>query len=137
MSWFSELLKKDNHQDKNSSYLDKEITSSSPKYAIASTSFKLEESIVFESDEHGNRISPDDYGCIAKRFGHIKMWANRNVAVQHLLREHQYILKKEFEEVDGCIQTLYERYDSENYHKMTPEQRAELVESKYRNFVVC
>jgi hypothetical protein len=137
MNWISKLLKKDDHQDQNSSYLDREITSSSPKYVIASTCYKLEETIVFEADEDGNRLSPEDYGCIAKRFGHVKMWQNKDVAVKHLLREHEYTWRKEFEEVDGCTQTLYERYDPEHFHEKTPEQRAAMVAIKYENFVVC
>jgi hypothetical protein len=134
MSWFTELIKKDNHQDKNSSYLDKEITSSSPKYAIASTCYILEETIVFEADEHGNRISPDDYGCIAKRLGHIKMWANRDIAIQDRLRDNRYGKVKDFEEVDGCIQTLYERFDP---NSTTPEELAQSMDLRYKDFFVC
>ena len=108
-----------------------------PKYVIASTSLKLEETIVFECDEHGNRLSLEDYGCIAKRLGHVKMWAMRDVAVEFCLREHVYTWRKEFKEVDGCIQTLFERYDPEHFHEKTPEQRAAMVAIKYKNFVVC
>jgi hypothetical protein len=108
-----------------------------PKYVIASTSMKLEETMVFECDEDGNRLSLEDYGCIAKRLGHIKMWQNRDVAVKFCLREHEYTWRKEFKEVDGCIQTLYERFDPEHFHEKTPEQRAAMVAIKYENFVVC
>lgn len=108
-----------------------------PQYVIASTSLKLEETIVFECDEHGNRLSLEDYGCIAKRLGHIKMWAMRDVAVEFCLREHVYTWRKEFKEVDGCIQTLFERYDPEHFHEKTPEQRAAMVAIKYENFFIC
>ena len=137
MNWISKLLKKDDHQDQNSSYLDREITSSSPKYVIASTCYKLEETMVFEADEHGNRLSPDDYGCIAKRLGHVKMWNDPYKAVEFCLREHVYTWRKEFKEVDGCIQTLFERYDPEHFHEKTPEQRAAMVAIKYENFFIC
>ena len=133
MDWISKLLKKDDHQDQNSSYLDREITSSSPKYVIASTCYKLEETMVFEADEHGNRLSPEDYGCIAKRFGHIKMWAIRDIAVQHLLRDNRYGKIKDFEEVDGCIQTLYERFDPD----VTPEELAQSMARRNEGFFVC
>ncbi len=133
MNWISKLLKKDDHQDQNSSYLDREITSSSPKYVIASTCYKLEETIVFEADEQGNRSSPDDYGCIAKRLGHVKMWAIRDIAVRHLLRDNRYGILKEFEEVDGCIQTLYERFDPD----VTPEELAQSMAIRNEGFFVC
>ena len=65
------------------------------------------------------------------------MWAERDTAVRFCLRDHQYILRKDFEEIGGCKQSLYERYDSDYDSEITPEERAFLRESKYKYFIVC
>lgn len=107
--------------------------SSNPLYVIASTSLKLEETMVFEADEHGNRISPDDYGCIAKRLGHIKMWDNRYVAVVHLLPDHVYEEIREIESIAGVRQSLYKRFDPD----ITPEELAASIAERRKHFKIC
>ncbi len=107
--------------------------SSNPLYVLASTSLKLEETMVFEADELGNRISPDDYGCIAKRLGHIKMWDNRDVAVAYLLSDHVYVEVKEFELIAGVCQSLYKRFDPD----LTPEELAASMAERRKNYILC
>ena len=126
-------------EEKYDDYLDEEMElsytshSSNPQYVIASTSFKLEETMVFEANEKGEIMSYDDYGCIAKRLGHEKMWTIRDVAVEFCLPDHVYCPIKDFGEVNGVHQCLYKRYDPE---EQSPEEAALSAEARRKIFRV-
>jgi hypothetical protein len=103
-----------------------------PKYVVTSTSLHLEETRVFESDAQGNNLSKEDYGCIAKRLGHEKMWQYRDVAVEFCLPDHVYYPIKDFGVMAGVHQCLFKRFDPE----LTPEEAAQSAEARRKIFRV-
>jgi hypothetical protein len=84
-----------------------------PKYVLASTWHKMQETMLFECDEDGNILTSDDYGCIAKRFGH-NNWTNSLNALKLFFPYKKYGMVKDLGLVNGIHRRIYERHDLEN-----------------------
>ena len=65
------------------------IRSSSPEYIIASTSYKTEETYVFEANKDGKIIDYGEYGGIAKRWEDLE-WISYYTAVDKIFGEGRY-----------------------------------------------
>ena len=79
--------------------------SDNPEYIIASTSYKLEETYVFEADENGKITNYSEYGGLAYRFGD-KVWMLRPAAVQAVFPD-KYKHIKEIKISDEVHHSLY------------------------------
>jgi len=86
--------------------------SSDPLYIVASTSYSLEETFVYEANEKGEIISPDAYGSMAKRLGH-EQWSDSNIVVIFVFPKKKYYPIKVFALDSDLHQVVYERYDAE------------------------
>ena len=85
---------------------------SDPLYIIASTSYSLEETVVYKANEKGEIIASDEYGCIAKRLG-FEQWRNSNIAVVFVFPKKKYYPINDFGLDSGLHQILYRRYDAD------------------------
>lgn len=63
--------------------------SSSPEYIIASTSYRTEETYVFEANEDGKIIDYGEYGGLAKRWEDLE-WVSYYAAVDKIFGEGRY-----------------------------------------------
>lgn len=85
---------------------------SDPLYILTSTSYSLEETVVYEANDKGEITASDDYGCIAKRLGH-EDWTNPTKAVIFVFPRKKYYAIKDFGVLADTLQILFERYDAE------------------------
>jgi len=57
--------------------------SENPEYIVASTSYKLDETYLFEADENGKILNWGEYGGLALRWGN-ENWADRDKTMQEV-----------------------------------------------------
>ena len=89
--------------------------SSNPEYVIASTSFKLEETYVFEADRNGKILDLGEYGGIAKRWEY-EDWQDHKVAIYCAMGDVPYRFEKRIETgMDGVYHYLYSRIGSADF----------------------
>ena len=80
-----------------------------PEYIIASTSYRLNETVLFWSNENGDIVSPNDYGGLAERWGSDN-WESHNDAVNSVFGVPNYRLVWERRlSLDGPHHALYKR----------------------------
>jgi len=79
--WESYDLDAPDYEDTQDVEWPNHVRSSSPEYIIASTSFRTEETYVFEGDRDGKILDYGEYGGIAKRWG-VEDWTNHELAVR-------------------------------------------------------
>ena len=63
--------------------------SSNPEYLIASTSYDVNETYIFEADADGNIISFDEYGGLAERWGDSN-WEDHEAAIKTISGHNHY-----------------------------------------------
>jgi hypothetical protein len=87
------------------------VRSEDPEYIIASTSYILEETYVFEANEKGEIHDYAEYGGIAKRFGD-STWMNYYGAVDRTFGENKYQFVRRVESGNSnIIHMLFKRID--------------------------
>jgi len=80
-----------------------------PEYIIASTSYKLEETYVFQADENGEIHDFGEYGGLAKRWGD-ENWTDWYSAVDKTFGEGEYQFVRRIESGNaGVIHILFKR----------------------------
>lgn len=85
--------------------------SSSPEYIIASTSYKLEETYVFEANEDGKILDLGEYGGIAKRWEDLE-WVSYYAAVDKTFGEGRYQFVRRVESgSSGVMHMLFKRLE--------------------------
>jgi hypothetical protein len=90
------------------------VRSSDPEYIIASTSYKMEETYVFEADEKGEIHDFGEYGGLAKRWG-IEDWTNHQLAVREAF-DVPYRFEREINtEAEGVHHFLYSKINPADY----------------------
>jgi len=99
-------------------YTDEEVhlaqghfRSDDPEYIVASTSYKLEETYIFESNEKGEVVDLGEYGGLAKRWGDDN-WINYYTAVDNAFGEGKYRFVRRIESgKSGVTHILFKRID--------------------------
>lgn len=85
--------------------------SDDPEYIIASTSYKMEETYIFEANEKGEILNYGEYGGLCKRHGD-KSWSYRDYAVD-VIFPGKYERVKDFGEIGelgtNVFHSLYKR----------------------------
>jgi hypothetical protein len=81
LEWESNDLDAPDYEDTQDVEWPNHVRSSSPEYIIASTSFRTEETYVFEADRDGKILDYGEYGGIAKRW-EVEDWTNHELAVR-------------------------------------------------------
>jgi hypothetical protein len=85
--------------------------SDDPEYIIASTSYKMEETYIFEANEKGEILNFGEYGGLCKRHGD-KSWSYRDYAVD-VIFPGKYERVKDFGEIGelgtNVFHSLYKR----------------------------
>ena len=85
---------------------------SHPEYVVASTSYKLAETMVFPSNEEGEITNLDDLACLALRYGSDN-WEDPMAAVIQLnTDEHKYIHVKTVDNGGNNIHNLFRRINT-------------------------
>jgi hypothetical protein len=85
------------------------VRSLDPEYIIASVSYKMEETYIFEANAEGEILDWGEYGGIAKRFGDLD-WTNYYRAVDNTFDEDKYRFDKRIESGNsGVIHMLFKR----------------------------
>ena len=80
-----------------------------PEYIIASTSYKLEETYVFQANEEGEIYDFVEYGGLAKRWGD-ENWTDYYIAVDRAFGEGKYQFVRRIEPGNaGVIHMLFKR----------------------------
>ena len=105
-------------EEKYGDYLDDEmelsqghIRSDDPEYIVASTSYKLEETYIFESNEKGEVVDLGEYGGLAKRWGD-ENWLNYYTAVDNVFGEGKYRFDRRIESgISSVTHILFKRID--------------------------
>jgi hypothetical protein len=82
--------------------------SDNPEYIIASTSYKMEETYIFEADEKGEILNFGEYGGLCQRYGD-KDWNNRNNTVESVF-PGKYELFKDFGAIDNNANVFHSLY---------------------------
>ena len=83
--------------------------SKDPEYIIASTSFKLDETYLFEADENGEIVNLCEYGGIAKRWG-VEDWTNRRLAVETVFpNQYEFVRDIDLGVSAYMIHSLYKK----------------------------
>lgn len=87
-----------------------------PEYIIASTSYKLEETMLFEADADGRILNYCDYGSIRKITVGENHWQNKELAIASSFPYNvNYYLIRDLDTKDDMVnQSLYKRFDSES-----------------------
>jgi hypothetical protein len=88
--------------------------SDDPEYIIASTSYKMEETYIFEANENGKILNYGEYGGLCQRHG-AKNWNNRNLTVETIF-PGKYKLFKDFGAIDNeanVFHSLYKKITNE------------------------
>jgi hypothetical protein len=106
-----------------------QIRATDPLYIIASTSYSLEETVVYEANEKGEITSLDAYGFIAKRTGH-ECWGHRNSAVIFVFPRRRYYPIKDVGIDSNLRQVLFMRFDSKDDNDNLWEMRYEAYFNK-------
>jgi hypothetical protein len=87
------------------------IRSSNPEYVIASTSYKLEETYIFEANKDGNILDLGEYGGIAKRWEDLE-WISYYTAVDKTFGEGRYEFVRWVESGNsGVMHNLFKRVE--------------------------
>lgn len=90
------------------------IRSPNPEYIIASTSFRAEETYVFEATSDGKILDSGEYGGLAKRWG-VNDWQNHQLAVREAM-DNPYRFEREIQTgSDKVRHFLYSRIGSADY----------------------
>lgn len=84
--------------------------SEDPEYIIASTSYKMEETYIFEADKDGEILDFDEYGGLCYRHGDYN-WMNRNLTVQSVFPDKYQHVKDLDPRGENVFQSLYKRND--------------------------
>lgn len=80
-----------------------------PEYIIASTSYKLEETYIFQANENGEIHDFGEYGGLAKRWGDVD-WINYYGAVNKTFGEGKYIFDRRIESGNsGVVHMLFRK----------------------------
>jgi hypothetical protein len=80
-----------------------------PEYIIASVSYKMEETYVFEANAEGKILDWGEYGGIAKRYGDLD-WTNYYRAVDNTFGEDRYRFDRRIESGNsGVIHMLFKK----------------------------
>jgi hypothetical protein len=101
----------DDHDDTMSAY-PQDDRDEYPEYIIASTSYRLKETYVFEANEKGEIHDYAEYGGIAERFGD-STWMNYYGAIDRTFGENKYQFVRRIETgVKDVIHMLFKRIDN-------------------------
>lgn len=101
-------------EDMYGSDMPQHIRSSNPEYIIASTSFRAEETYVFEATSDGKLLDSGEYGGLAKRWG-VSDWQNHQLAVREAM-DNPYRFEREIATgSDKVRHFLYSRIGSADY----------------------
>lgn len=88
--------------------------SDNPEYIVASTSYKMEETYIFEANEKGEILNFGEYGGLCKRHGD-QSWNYRDYAVD-VIFPGKYERVEDLGEIgggSGVYHSLYKRIDNE------------------------
>ena len=85
--------------------------SDNPEYIIASTSYKMEETYLFEANKDGEILDFGEYGGLCYRHGD-KDWQNRDKTVQAIFPD-KYVLVSTHPVSSEIYHSLYKRIDNE------------------------
>jgi len=88
--------------------------SDDPEYIIASTSYRMEETYIFEANEKGEILNYGEYGGLCERHGD-KDWNNRRLTVESVF-PGKYELFKDFGAIDdeaNVFHSLYKKITNE------------------------
>lgn len=89
-----------------------------PEYIIASTSYKLEETYVFQANENGEIHDFGEYGGLAKRWGDLN-WINYYGAVDKTFGEGKYIFDRKIESGNsGVTHMLFRKIEHEQEYPL-------------------
>lgn len=92
-----------------------DVRSSSPEYVIASTSFRLEETFVFEANAEGKILNFGEYGGIAKRWEN-NNWEDHQDAIRVAMDNVPYRFERRIETgVDGVYHFLYSKINPADF----------------------
>ena len=101
-------------QDMYGNDMPQHIRSSNPEYIIASTSFRAEETYVFEATSDGKLLDSGEYGGLAKRWG-VNDWQNHQLAVREAM-DNPYRFEREIQTGSDKVRYfLYSRIGSADY----------------------
>jgi hypothetical protein len=91
------------------------VRSSNPEYLIASTSYRLEETYVFEADRDGKILDLGEYGGIAKRWEY-EDWQDHKVAVYCAMGDIPYRFERKIETGrNDVLHFLYSKVNPADY----------------------
>lgn len=85
-----------------------DLRSPNPQYIVASTSYMMEETYVFEANEDGVVTNYGEYGGIALRFDDID-WTNKKLAVERVFGEGSYEFVKKINTLVNADHHLFKR----------------------------
>ena len=111
---YSENMYGQEDQDMYGNDIPQHIRSSNPEYIIASTSFRAEETYVFEATSDGKLLDSGEYGGLAKRWG-VNDWQNHQLAVREAM-DNPYRFEREIQTGSDKVRYfLYSRIGSADY----------------------
>jgi hypothetical protein len=79
-----------------------------PDYIIASTSYRLNETVLFWSNENGDIVSPNDYGGLAERWNNTN-WKSHQDAVNSVFGSSYELVWERRLSLDSPHHALYKR----------------------------
>ena len=89
-----------------------------PEYIIASTSYKLEETYIFQANENGEIHDFGEYGGLAKRWGD-ENWTDWYIAVDKTFGEGKYIFDRRIESGNsGVVHMLFRKIEHEQEYPL-------------------
>ena len=107
----SEYPEEERYTDEEVHLAQGHIRSDDPEYIVASTSYKVEETYIFESNEKGEVVDLGEYGGLAKRWGDDN-WINYYTAVDNVFGEDKYEFVRRIESgKSGVTHILFKRID--------------------------